>query len=215
MAGPIHAAATRAPATVLVGLIYPWGDLVLLALAAGMLPILGWRNEFRWALLVAGFVWFAAADTAYLFETSAGSYRVGSTLDAFWPASSLLLAMASWAPKSSVVPVPQAWLGSYAMPVACTVVALGVAILAHDSRLAMTLAALSLVTVAVRFSLTLRDVSMMAESHKHAMTDELTDAAQSAFAGNGLDRVARFRADGAHVGDSGRRHASAAVGESL
>ncbi len=29
-AGPIHAAATRAPATVLVGLLYPWGDLVLL-----------------------------------------------------------------------------------------------------------------------------------------------------------------------------------------
>ena len=55
-AGPIHTAATRAPATVLVGILYPWGDLVLLALAAGMLPIRGWRNEFRWILLVAGFV---------------------------------------------------------------------------------------------------------------------------------------------------------------
>ena len=106
-AGPIHAAAIRAPATVLVGLIYPWGDLVLLALAAGMLPILGWRNEFRWVLLVAGFVGFAVADTAYLFETSAGSYRVGTMLDALWPASSLLVAMASWAPRSSAAPVTE------------------------------------------------------------------------------------------------------------
>ncbi len=173
-AGPIHAAATRAPATVLVGLAYSWGDLVLLALAAGMLPILGWRNEFRWALLVVGFIGFAVADTAYLFETSAGSYRVGTTLDALWPASSLLVAMASWAPWSSAAPLPRRGLGSYAAPVACTVVALGVAVLGHHSRLAVTLAALSLIAVAARFSVTFREVSMLAESHKHAMADELT-----------------------------------------
>ena len=174
MAGPIHAAVTRAPATVLVGLAYPWGDLVLLALVASMLPILGWRNDFRWPLLAAGFILFAAADTAYLFQTSVGSYRVGTLLDACWPASSLLVTMASWAPASSVLPVPKRALGSYVKPVACTVVALGVAILAHDSRLAVTLAALSLIATAARFSVTFRDVSMLAERHKHAMTDELT-----------------------------------------
>ena len=173
-AGPIHAAATRAPATVLVGILYPWGDLVLLALAAGMLPIRGWRNEFRWILLVAGFVLFAAADTAYLFETSANSYRVGTLLDACWPASSLLVAMASWAPSSSVVPLPKRGLGPYVKSVACAVVALAVAILGHDSRLATTFAALSLIAIAARFAVTFRDVSMLAESHKHAMTDELT-----------------------------------------
>ena len=173
-AGPIHTAATRAPATVLVGILYPWGDLVLLALAAGMLPIRGWRNEFRWILLVAGFVLFAAADTAYLFETSANSYRVGTLLDVCWPASSLLVAMASWAPSSSVVPLPKQGLGPYVKSVACAVVALAVAILGHDSRLATTFAALSLIAIAARFAVTFRDVSMLAESHKHAMTDELT-----------------------------------------
>lgn len=173
-AGPMHAAADRTPATVLVGLIYPWGDLVLLALAVGMLPILGWRSEFRWALLVAGLVGFAVADTAYLFQTSAGSYRVGTSLDALWPASSLLVAMASWARGSSAAPATRRGLDSYAVPVTCTVVALGVTILGHDSRLASTLAALSLVAVAARFSVTFRDVSLLAESHKQAMTDQLT-----------------------------------------
>ncbi|MGD1170571.1 diguanylate cyclase domain-containing protein [Mycobacterium seoulense] len=173
-AGPMHAAAERTPATVLVGLVYPWGDLVLLAMAVGMLPIVGWRREFRWGFLVAGLVGFAVADTAYLFQTSAGAYRVGTTLDALWPASSLLVAMASWARGSSAAPATRRGLDSYAVPVTCTVVALGVAILGHDSRLASTLAALSLVAVAARFSVTFRDVSLLAESHKQAMTDKLT-----------------------------------------
>ncbi len=174
-AGPIHAAAVRAPATVLMGLVYPWGDLVLLALTAGMLPIFGWRKGFRWGLLVVGFMAFAVADTAYLFETAEGTYRIGTTLDALWPAASLLVAMASWAPWSSTAPAPKRGLGSYAVPVTCTVVALAVAILGHNSRLATTLAALSLIAVAARFSATFRDVSMLAERHKQAMTDELTN----------------------------------------
>ncbi|MGE2818093.1 diguanylate cyclase domain-containing protein [Mycobacterium heidelbergense] len=172
--GPIHAAATRAPATVLMGLIYPCGDLVLLALVAGMLPILGWRNGLRWGLLVLGFIGFAVADTAYLFQTSEGTYRVGSALDALWPAASLLVATASWTPRSSVVPLPRRGLSYYAMPVACTVAALAVVVLSQHSRLAATLAALSLIAVTARFSVTFRDVSMQAESHKLAMTDELT-----------------------------------------
>jgi diguanylate cyclase len=173
-AGLIHTAAARAPATVLVGFLYPCGDLVLLALAAGMLPIREWRNEFSWVLLVVGLVLFAVADTAYLFETSADSYRVGTLLDACWPGSSLLVAMASWAPSSSEPPVTKGGLGRYVQPVTCAVVALAVAILSHDSRLATTLAAVSLIAVVARFAVTFRDVSIMAESHKHAMTDELT-----------------------------------------
>lgn len=173
-AGPIHTAAARAPATVLVGLIYPWGDLILLALAAGILPILGWRNEFRWGLLVGGFTLFAVADTAYLFQTSAGAYRAGTLLDACWPASALLVAVASWAPWSSLPPLPRRGLASYAAPVGCTIGALAVTVAGPESRLAVTLAALSLVAVAARFSVTFRDVSIVAENHKQAMTDQLT-----------------------------------------
>ncbi|ORB83439.1 GGDEF-domain containing protein [Mycobacterium kansasii] len=173
-AGPIHEAAARAPATVLVGLVYPWGDLILLALAAGILPILGLRNEFRWSLLVVGFMLFATVDTLYLFETSAGSYRVGTWFDALWPASSLLVAVASWAPWSSAEPAPKRGLGSYTTPVAGTVVALGVIVLGPHSRIAATMAALSLIAVAARFSVAFREVSLLAENHQHAMTDELT-----------------------------------------
>ncbi|HEY0226881.1 MAG TPA: bifunctional diguanylate cyclase/phosphodiesterase, partial [Mycobacterium sp.] len=172
-AGPFRAAAVRAPDTVLVGLVYPCGDLVLLALAASILPIMFWRSGFCWTLLFVGLIGFAVADTAYLFETSAGSYRIGTTLDALWPASSLLVAMASCCPRSSTPP-PKRGLGSYAVPVAWAAVALGVAVWDQNSRLANALAGLSLITVAVRFSLTFRDVRIRVDRHTHAMTDELT-----------------------------------------
>ncbi|PBJ62924.1 GGDEF-domain containing protein, partial [Mycobacterium avium subsp. hominissuis] len=53
-------------------------------------------------------------------------------------------------------------------------VALGVIVLDHHSRSAATLAALSLVVGAGRFSLTFRDVSLLHSHDRHAMTDELT-----------------------------------------
>ncbi|WP_245843142.1 diguanylate cyclase domain-containing protein [Mycolicibacterium vulneris] len=173
-AGPIRAAAIRSPATVWVGLAYPWSDLVLLALAAGMLPILGWRNEIRWALLVAGLVLFAVADAAYLFQASAGLYRAGSLLDACWAASSLLIAMASWARSSSITPPPPGRYGQYITPVVSAIVALGVIVLAHHSRLAATLAALSLVVATARFALTFRNASLLEPNDRLAMIDELT-----------------------------------------
>lgn len=172
--GPMRAATSRTPATVWMGLVYPWIDLVLLALAAGMLPILGWRNDFRWVLLMTGLVVFAVADVAYLFQTTAGSYRVGTLLDACWPASSLLIAMASWSASSPTAPVPRHRFSPYVTPVTTSVVALGVIVLAHHSRPAATLAALSLVVATARFSLTFRDVSLLHTNAKHAMTDELT-----------------------------------------
>lgn len=70
--------------------------------------------------------------------------------------------------------MPRHRFGSYITPVTTSVVALGVIVLAHHSRLAATLAALSLVVATGRFSLTFRDVSLLHTNDRHAMTDELT-----------------------------------------
>jgi diguanylate cyclase (GGDEF)-like protein len=172
--GPIHAALVGRPAAVLVGLAYPVGDLLLLALAAGMLPILGWRAELRWGLLVAGFMSYAIADTVYLFQTSAGTYVEGTWVDAFWPIASLLVAVAGWLPSSGVIARPKPGLGSYVPAISCAGVALAVAVLANHTRLAVALAALTLIAVGWRFAVTFRDVSATAEAHRQAMTDELT-----------------------------------------
>jgi diguanylate cyclase (GGDEF)-like protein len=172
--GPINAAMQGEPATVFVGLAYPVGDLLLLALTAGMLPILGWRAELRWGFLVAGFMAFAIADTVYLFQTSAGTYLEGTWVDACWPAASLLIAVAGWLPTSGVRPRPKPGLAAYIPAVVCGGIALAVAVLANHTRVAVALAALTLIAVAWRFAVTFRDVSATAEAHRQAMTDELT-----------------------------------------
>ncbi len=93
---------------------------------------------------------------------------------AIWPAASLLVALASWLPSSSVSIRRGTGLSSYLAPVACTVAAIAVAVLANESRVAVALAALSLIAVAARFAVTFRDLSALAETHRHAMTDDLT-----------------------------------------
>ena len=132
--GPIDAALQGEPVTVLVGLAYPVGDLLLLALTAGMLPILGWRAELRWGLLVVGFMSYAIADTVYLFKASAGTYLEGTWIDACWPIASLLIAVGGWLPSSGASPRPKPGLGRYVPAVLCGGVALAVAVLANQTR---------------------------------------------------------------------------------
>ena len=175
--GPIEPATTGSPATVFVGLAYPIGGLLLLALTAGTLAIVGWRTERRWALLVAGFVLWVVADAIYLFQTAEGSYLEGTWIDVCWPGAFLLIAASAWVSGTHAGLRPKTGRAPLLLPVVCTIVALGVAVLADDERLPVALAALSLTAVAARFAITFRDVSALAEGHHQAMTDELTGLA--------------------------------------
>jgi diguanylate cyclase (GGDEF)-like protein len=175
--GPIQPTTTGQLATVLVGLAYPVGALLLSALAAGSLAILGWRTEPSWALLVAGFLLFATANTIYLFEAAHHTYLEGTLLDACWPGAFVLIAAAAWASGSRAGVRPHVGRAPLVLPVVCTIVALGVTLLANNERLPVTLAALSLTAVAARFAVTFRDISALAESHHQTMTDDLTGLA--------------------------------------
>ncbi|RZK96265.1 MAG: bifunctional diguanylate cyclase/phosphodiesterase [Rhodococcus sp. (in: high G+C Gram-positive bacteria)] len=177
--GPIESVASGSPAAVIVGFAYPVGDVLLLALAVGALAALGWRAEQRWVLLVAGFMLFAVADTLYLFRSAEG-YVEGTWIDALPHAAVLLVALASWrAPgrrRSGRLPGLAIWFP----PLVCTAAAVGLLVLDHDARLprlAVVLAALSLVAVAARFALTFREVVVLADSHRQAKTDDLTNLA--------------------------------------
>ena len=175
--GPIEPATTGRPAAVFVGLAYPAGALLLLALTAGSLAITGWRTEPSWALLTAGFALLATANTIYLFQAVHGSYLEGTLLDACWSGAFLLIAAAAWVSETHAGPRPNVGRAPLFLPVACTIVALGVTFLASGEGLPVTLAALSLTAVAARFAVTFRDVSALAESHHQMMTDELTGLA--------------------------------------
>nr|WP_257226265.1 GGDEF domain-containing protein [Rhodococcus opacus] len=117
--GPVESVASGSPAAVIVGLAYPVGDVLLLALAVGALAVLGWRAEQRWVLLVAGFMLFAVADTFYLFR-SADGYVEGTWIDALPHVAVLLVALASWrAPgrrRSNQLPGLAIWVPHWCAP---------------------------------------------------------------------------------------------------
>jgi diguanylate cyclase len=165
------------PLTVATLLAYPIEDLVLLAMVVGALAMLPtWRNAM-WLILALGCALDAVGDTVYLFQTSAGTYLVGTLLDATWPAAIFLISLAMWqrstsSTRSAVIP-PRFVLP--AIGATCGLVVLFRGSLNHVSRVALVLAGITLLVVVGRLLLSFRDLTTLNESRKRqALTDELT-----------------------------------------
>jgi diguanylate cyclase (GGDEF)-like protein len=201
---PYLAATRGTPFQVLVELAFPVGDLLLLAAAVGALSALGWRAEHRWGLLVAGFMLYAVADILFKFAIANGTYFRGIWFDAFRPAAALLLAAASWLAPNSRRPIGRS--GGVVPPLVFTTTLVGLLLLDHDAalpRAAGVLAAVGLIAVTARFGLAFREVSKLAESHRHAMTDDLTMVANRRAMTTALT-AASFAYSADDVGDRNR-----------
>jgi diguanylate cyclase (GGDEF)-like protein len=177
--GPYRAATGVSWVQAVLALAFPMGDLLLLAVAAGALSALGWRADRRWVVVAVGFILYAAADILFMVEFANGTYVRGSSwFDALRPAAALLLAVASWMTPVLRRSHFQPPGGSHAIPqLVFTTILVGILVLSYDFRLprvAVVLAAVGLVGVAARFALAFHEVRTLADSHRHALTDELT-----------------------------------------
>lgn len=176
--GPYSAATDGSPLAVVLALAFPAGDLMLVALAACALSLLGWGADRRWGLLLAGFVLYAIADVLFMVYVADGTYVRGSWTDALRPAAALLLATASWLAPGVQPAQARRTLQRNGIPqLLTTAVLVGLLVLSHDacvSRVAIVLAACGLVAVIARLAVAFREVSLLADSHRHAMTDDLT-----------------------------------------
>src|SRR5664280_3862719 len=76
-----------------VAVAYPMLDLMLVAAIAGIAAIRGVRVDQRWVLLIMGLLAYAAADVVYALQVTAGTYVVGTLLDAGWSIGLTLVAM--------------------------------------------------------------------------------------------------------------------------
>ncbi|MFH5211285.1 putative bifunctional diguanylate cyclase/phosphodiesterase [Antrihabitans sp. NCIMB 15449] len=178
--GPISASIGGSQTAVLVGLAYPAGDLLLLALAVGSLTAVGWRSDPRWALLVTGLALYALADIHYLFRTGDGTFTEGYLPDAGWPAAFVLIAAASWMKPVARADRSLPRLAILIPPLVCTVTAVGLLVLDHTlpiPLLAVLLSAFTIVAVAGRLVMSFNQISALADSHQQARTDELTTLA--------------------------------------
>jgi diguanylate cyclase (GGDEF)-like protein len=195
--GPVLASAvddgSLSMATV-VSVAYPLGDLLLIAAVAGTAALQGVVAGRRQLLLIAGLVVFTAADVVYASRLAAGTYQVGTPLDAGWALGLSLIAAwvlgagrpagASSDPSSdpssegsSERPAPAAHSIALIVPAGATLAGVAVLIVGartHLSLVAVTLASLTLAAAAGRTQLAFRQLLRLTDVRRQATTDDLT-----------------------------------------
>jgi two-component system cell cycle response regulator len=161
-----------------VNLAYPCGDLILLIFVAVAYSVSDWRPGRAWLLLGAAVTTSAVADIIVVYQSATGSYVAGTVLDAMWPASMTLFALAAWAPERRFTNAPVQAAHTILVTLFAAILVLGLLVLASFDRVtpvAVGLAAGALVVACVRAGLTyVENVRMLRASAREALTDALT-----------------------------------------
>jgi diguanylate cyclase (GGDEF)-like protein len=160
-------------------LAYPVGDLLLLGLVIGGCVVLPGRRRAPWVLLASGIAVNVLGDTSNLLHGSFGATRIGFVMNAVgWPTATVLMSMAVWLRRRPVNPLMTERTSDFALPNLAAAAALGILVAGcvHSvSRVAIALAAATLVMVGVRLLLSVREIQALShERHRQAVTDDLT-----------------------------------------
>ncbi len=159
-------------------LAYPLADVLLLALVVATFALTGWRFDATCAFVAVGFAVFAVADSAYLYETAAGTYTEGGFLDVGWPLALVLIACSAWQPIRRLEGARDKGWQALTLPTFFAAVGLSLLVYDHFVRintLAFVLASATIAAVIVRAVLTFRErVQLLAASREEALTDALT-----------------------------------------
>ena len=164
-------------AQVATNLAYPIIDLMLLAVLAAALLLVGRRLDRGMAMFGAGVVLFVIADSIFLLEDASGSYVEGGPLDILWPAAVSLIAASSLlaVPRRHVArPERPRWL---AIPVPAGLIAWSVVVANAFVKLpwpAVVFAAFALLAVLARALVAVRQHGEFSRVSELAITDDLT-----------------------------------------
>ncbi|SNX98063.1 diguanylate cyclase/phosphodiesterase [Geodermatophilus sabuli] len=163
--------------TSLTAAAYPVADLLLLALIAGAITVIGRGAGGVWWWLSGGMGLFVVTDVVYAHQVVTGSFTSGGPLDLGWGLAFASLGMAACqAPRSGSTRRLRG-VGSLAIPGACSLAALVLLFLGYldeGDPLAGVLALCAVLAALARTGLTFRDVRALADSRRQARTDDLT-----------------------------------------
>ena len=167
-------------AGMIASFLYPSLDLALVATTVGAMAAVGAWRERSWILLGTGFVVVAGADSVYLLQVVANTYRPATVLDGAYLLGSVLVALAAYdaGTDGSGAPVsPRSQSRSFLIPACFTLAAISVLVIGdrkHISTLGIVLAVGALIAAGVRTGLAVREVVGLADSQRQARTDILT-----------------------------------------
>jgi diguanylate cyclase len=164
---------------VAVNLIYPIGDVLLLALVVGGTAVLPGRR-LPWMLFAAACAINSVGDTFNLFATSGATTRVGDVINGVaWPAAILMISISVWVPAGRRDLLQTAKVPGFVLPGIGAVAGLAIlfagAIQHEVSPVALGLATATLAVVGLRLGLSVRGLRTLTEERRRqAVTDELT-----------------------------------------
>jgi diguanylate cyclase (GGDEF)-like protein len=177
--GPIVQSASGSFAALATTTAYPLLDALLLLVVVTTLSLFHWRPPLGLWALTGGIALFVVADVAYLFATARGTYVSGGIGDGIWVLATILMAMAPGRRNRPTGLLLPAW-AIFSLPIISALAATGLLVYDHAHQVhpvAIGLAAGTVVLALGRLMLTFREVVALAQSHKLALTDELTGLA--------------------------------------
>ena len=121
------------------------------------------------------------ADAIYLIQSANGTYVEGTWVDILWPTALLLISASAWMPDRTREGLEVEGRPLLAVPAVCALVATGILVYDHFTRLnllAVVLASATLALVIVRLGVTFRENRRLLElTRQEATTDALTGLA--------------------------------------
>ena len=157
-------------------LAYPLGDLVLFALAVGVVALTRWRPGRTWLLLLAGLAAMAIADVAFTLHSYETALPGGDWVEPLYLISALLIGAQAWQPEAATIR-PEArfdGLREVIVPaiVAATMIALvGMQYFDHANTLTTVLWSTAMLAVIARLAMSVRANKRLLEQIR---TDQMT-----------------------------------------
>jgi diguanylate cyclase (GGDEF)-like protein len=176
---PVVVSTHGSPAAVATNLAYPTLDVLLLAFVALGFALQGRRAGRAWGLLGLGVFLSGVGDAVYLLQSALGTYTQGGWINALWPASVALIAVAAWGDSPSRPTSPQAEDAPAARLLTAFFAVMIVGVLGLEAVERVPLVAHVLVTLAIvaligRLALAGRERELFARTRVEARTDSLT-----------------------------------------
>jgi two-component system cell cycle response regulator len=161
---------------VMTTLAYPLGDVILLALAVGIIALTRWRPGRTWSLLLAGLATMAVADVAYTLQTYEATLPGGDWVEPIYLISAVFIGIEALQPRAATIQPDARFDGPRELIVpgivAVTMIALVVMqYFNHASALTTVLWSTTMLAVIGRLALSVRTNKRLLEQVR---TDPLT-----------------------------------------
>lgn len=173
---PVQVASHQEGISLLLALIYPIADVILALVVLSQSLQLARNDRRKSVMMCTAFLLLAGADSGFALQASASTYDFGNFSIALWGFAFALLVAAACRPEQSVIRAVPKTAGTPVL-VGAGIIAMAVLTIRPDDSLAFyTLppAVLTMVAVAARLALALRDANRANEAFALSETDDLT-----------------------------------------